>query len=99
MAYKNENELSGTGEVYFLAYSVIVDRVDNNVVVETPEEPKEELPNQNESHPVGNITETDDGFSIKDIFTFKNVLMVSIIVITIIYVIRFFVYKKNIQTV
>ncbi|MBE6124595.1 MAG: hypothetical protein E7184_03620 [Erysipelotrichaceae bacterium] len=99
MAYQNANELSGTGEVYFLAYSVIVDRVDNNVVVETPEEPKEELPNQNESHPVGNITETDDGFSIKDIFTFKNVLMVSIIVITIIYVIRFFVYKKNIQTV
>lgn len=101
VAYQKANILKGTNEAYYLAYSVVIDRVDNNVVVETPEEPKEEEPSPvvPDSHPVGNITEKDEGFSIKDIFTFKNVLLVAIIVVVVIYVLKFFVYKKNIQTV
>lgn len=101
VAYQKTNILKGTNEAYYLAYSVVIDRVDNNVIVETPEEPKEEEPTPvvPDSHPAGNVIEKDDGFSIKDIFTFKNVLMVAIVVVVVIYVLKFFVYKKNIQTV
>lgn len=101
IGYQKANELKETNSYYFLAYSTIVEREDNNVTVETPEEPKQDdnSPVIPDSHPVGEIAEKSDSFSIKDIFTFKNILLVAIIVVVIIYLLRFFVYKKNIQTV
>ncbi len=101
LGYQKANELKETKAYYFLAYSTVVERENNNVTVEIPEEPSndENNPVTPDSHPVGEIAEKDDSFSIKDIFTFKNILLVAIIVIVIIYLLRFFVYKKNIQTV
>ena len=99
VGYQKTNALKGSNELYYLAYSIVVDRVDNNVVVETPEEVQpEQTPVIPESHPVGNIVEKEKDFSVNDIFNLKNIVMVAIIVAVVIYLLKFFVYKKNIQT-